>query len=274
MRGCVLSLNQGHTQFKDAFGTDALAATKILESATAALTYLDLPANFIAGPIELAATGNLGVGYERGAIASVAYLGHEEITTERFLADFSQLLDGYDVLRQRIGPNIVDVATEPTENDFQEAATVLSKPSRKGTYTPPADGPVAPPPKSPRSGNSGFKRDPRVSGAAISKAAYLCEVDAAHISFIARSTKKNFVEAHHLIPLQYQEQFSASLDVLENIIALCPTCHRKLHHGQLGEKNKIILPLQVARAEGLESRGLKISSEKLISFYRAKLEEE
>jgi len=37
MQGCVLSLNQGYTRFKEAFGTDALAAVKIRESAAVAL---------------------------------------------------------------------------------------------------------------------------------------------------------------------------------------------------------------------------------------------
>jgi 5-methylcytosine-specific restriction protein A len=273
MAGCVLSLNQGYTQFKTAFGTDALAAAKILESAAVALTYLNMPDNFIAGPIDLAATGNLGVGYERGAIASVAYHAHEQVTPEKFLADFSLLLDAYDVLRQRIGPNIVDAASPATEDDFQEAATALSKPSKSYIYTPPPPGPVTPPPKSTRSGGSGYKRDPRVAGAAISGSGYLCEIDAGHVSFPARATKKNFVEAHHLIPLQFQDQFGASLDVLENIIALCPTCHRKLHHAQLDEKAKIVRSLLVVRTKQLKGRGLTIGPEQLLSLYRAKLED-
>jgi 5-methylcytosine-specific restriction protein A len=213
----------------------------------------------------------MGIGYERGAIASVAYFAHDEVTTERFLADFSQLLHAYEVLRQKIGPNIVDATSPPTEDDFQEVATILS--TKKHLYKPPPEGPVAPPPKSLRSTGAGFRRDPRVSGAAISNAAYLCQVDAAHISFIARTTKKNFVEAHHLIPLQFQEQFTAGLDVLENVIAVCPTCHRKLHHGRLQDKAKMLRPLLSARTKELKGRGLEISSEQLMSFYRANLEE-
>jgi 5-methylcytosine-specific restriction protein A len=82
------------------------------------------------------------------------------------------------------------------------------------------------------------------------------------------------VEAHHLIPIQFQEQFKVSLDVPENVVALCPICHRKLHHAQLGEKTKILSPLLTDRAKALKGRGLEISSENLVSFYRAKLEEE
>jgi hypothetical protein len=148
-------LNQGYTQYKNAFGTDALAAVKIGESAAVAGTYLDLPANFIAGPIDLAAKGDLGIGYENGAIASVVYPADGEITSEKFLDDFAQLLNAYDVLRQKIGPNIVDAASAPTEDDFQEAATALSKAPPQKQYEPPA-GPVPPSPKSPHSPGSGF----------------------------------------------------------------------------------------------------------------------
>jgi 5-methylcytosine-specific restriction enzyme A len=244
---------------------------KFARAAAVAATYLDLPSKFILGPIDLAATAGLGRGYERGAVASVAYNANDQTTEEEFLRDFSSLLSAYDILRNKIGPNIVEIAAPPTEDDFQEAAAALAK---EGTFKLPPDGPVPPTPKSPHPAGSRFRRDPQISGGAISKAGYLCEVDPSHISFVARTTKKNFVEAHHLIPLQFQEQFAVGLDVVENVIALCPMCHRKLHHGRIADKAKILLPLQTARATGLKGRGLQTSSEQLVSFYRAKLEEE
>ena len=90
----------------------------------------------------------------------------------------------------------------------------------------------------------------------------------------ARTTKMNFVEAHHLVPLQFQKHFSAGLDVLENIVALCPICHRRLHHGQLNDKANILGPLLKARAGALKGRGIVISSENLFSFYSANFDEE
>jgi hypothetical protein len=163
------------------------------------------------------------------------------------------------------------VISDPTEDDFQEAAAALAK---DGAFKLPPDGPVPPTPKSSHPAASRFKRDPRVSGHAIFKAEHLCEVDPAHMTFVACTTNKNFVEAHHLIPLQFQEQFAVGLDVVENVVALCPTCHRTLHHGRIADKAKILLPLQTARAEALKGRGLQIGSDQLISFYRANLEEE
>lgn len=38
-----------------------------------------------------------------------------------------------------------------------------------------------------------------------------------------------FLEVHHILPLG-----RGGLDVVENVIALCPNCHRKRHHGPGG----------------------------------------
>jgi len=51
-------------------------------------------------------------------------------------------------------------------------------------------------------------------------------------------------------------------------------CHRKLHHAQLVEKTKILSSLLANRAETLKERGLENNPKKLMSLYRAKLEEE
>ena len=59
---------------------------------------------------------------------------------------------------------------------------------------------------------------------------YHCQVDEHHITFKAASTRKNYVESHHIIALSCQNDFEYSLDVLANIIVLCPNCHRKLHY--------------------------------------------
>jgi len=73
MAGCVLSLNQGFTHFKRAFGTDELARRKVQEAAEVAATYLTIPSVFVTGKIDLSATGDMGVGYEEGAIVSKIY---------------------------------------------------------------------------------------------------------------------------------------------------------------------------------------------------------
>lgn len=272
MTGCVLSLNQGFTEFRNAFGTSSLATRKIHESAELALSYLDVLPGFIPGKIELGATTDFGKGYEHGAILSKAYT--TDVGADEFSGDFKRLLDAYDILREKIGFNILDAIPAAAEDEFQDAATALSKPGSKRDYVEPPPGPVPPPPRTPRMRGPGFKRNPLVAGVAILNAEHLCELDRSHLSFTARRTKQNFVEAHHLIPVQFQGRFNASLDILENIVALCPTCHRKVHHGLSNEKSVILSRLLSDRDAQLESRGLKITSQRLLEYYRSELEEE
>ena len=46
------------------------------------------------------------------------------------------------------------------------------------------------------------------------------------------STRKNerYLEGHHVIKLEHSALFNNDLDIVENIIPLCPNCHRKLHN--------------------------------------------
>ncbi|MGL4999965.1 MAG: HNH endonuclease [Cetobacterium sp.] len=53
------------------------------------------------------------------------------------------------------------------------------------------------------------------------------------------TTNKQYMEAHHLIPMNAQDSFKNSLDVLGNVVSLCPNCHRMIHHGDEVSKNII-----------------------------------
>lgn len=37
------------------------------------------------------------------------------------------------------------------------------------------------------------------------------------------------MEGHHIIPVSRKDSFTQNLDVVENILCLCPVCHRKIH---------------------------------------------
>lgn len=274
MEGCVLSLNQGFTQYKKAFGTDRFAAGKVRETAQLAQSYVAAPPGFIRGPIDLGATRGLGIGYEQGAILSKEYRAGDEVDVEQFSKDFGVLLEGYDVLRARFGNSLIEAAPLAAEDEFQEAAAELSNKESKSPYVPPPPGPVPRPPKGEVKHGGTYRRNPAVAGAAMVQAGYLCELEPTHVSFTSRTTKKNYVEAHHLLPMQYQEQFDASLDLLENIVVLCPTCHRKLHHGLVKEKPPMLEALFTKRSMGLTSRGLSVTLGQLTKFYKGSLEEE
>lgn len=266
MTGCALSLNQGFTHFQRAFGTDELAHRKVKEAGQVAASYLPVPSGFVVGEIDLVATGEMGTGYEDGAIVSKLYFDGQGISENQLRQDFGTLLGLYDTLRQKFGPDLIPAAPPALDAEFQEAAAALSlKSNEQRKPIPP--GPQQPPKKTGHGPRSGYRRDPDVSAEAMRSADYLCEIDALHESFISRVTGKKFVEAHHLLPMQYQEQFTASLDVPENIVVLCPNCHRLLHHGRHKDSQIVLKSLYKKRAESLKGRGLDVDNTTLLKFY-------
>lgn len=96
---------------------------------------------------------------------------------------------------------------------------------------------------------------------------FKCEIDKSHITFTSRSSGRPYMECHHIIPLSAQGRFEVSLDVEQNIVVLCPQCHRHIHHAISAERNALIEKLLASRQDGLESQGIKISTEELISIY-------
>lgn len=119
--------------------------------------------------------------------------------------------------------------------------------------------------------SKGGKR-PRVD-ASISKrrfilADYRCEADSQHTSFMSKTTGRGYVESHHLVPLGAQRDFGDnSLDHETNIFALCPNCHRKLHHSTMPEKTGLLRDMFLTRKSQLETAGIVLTAERLLSYY-------
>lgn len=115
-----------------------------------------------------------------------------------------------------------------------------------------------------------YPRDPARALNALRKAGYSCEAapaGAQHNTFTSSASGKPYVEAHHLVPLSRQSSFTNSLDVEENIVALCPLCHRRLHHGTPRELIDPLLALYEARKSGLEKRAIRLGDSELLEFY-------
>lgn len=112
-----------------------------------------------------------------------------------------------------------------------------------------------------------WERDEYKSKQCLKNAEYKCEIDSDHISFTSKSTKNNYVEAHHLIPLNHQDKFEYSLDVLGNLVSLCPNCHKKIHLSIKEEQIKLIKQLYEDRKSILKEYGIDITLEELIKLY-------
>lgn len=111
-----------------------------------------------------------------------------------------------------------------------------------------------------------FTRNRQVSINALARAKYKCEYDPRHEIFIRKHSDKGYTEAHHLIPIEYQESFLPySLDVEANIVSLCSNCHNQIHYGK--DANKIIKKLYNQRKNELEAAKLAINIDDLLKMY-------
>ena len=95
-----------------------------------------------------------------------------------------------------------------------------------------------------------------------------CEVSASHKTFINEKLNKPFVEGHHLIPMSAQEQFENTIDFADNIVTLCPNCHRKIHYGLQEDKYRIIQLFYNKRKNLFPEYGIEITLNDLLSFYK------
>lgn len=108
--------------------------------------------------------------------------------------------------------------------------------------------------------------NPSLGKEALRRNNYRCAVDPRHPSF----TKKDgvrYMEVHHLIPLEWQGNFSYKLDTRANLVPLCPLCHKLIHYGRMDDVSPILTGLYNERKEALRESGLDITLNELLSFY-------
>ena len=74
----------------------------------------------------------------------------------------------------------------------------------------------------------GHKRNPDVIVAVLRRANGICEKCSSQAPFFRRSDGSPYLEVHHWVPLSQDGK-----DTIDNAVALCPNCHREMHHGQI-----------------------------------------
>jgi len=108
---------------------------------------------------------------------------------------------------------------------------------------------------------------------AKNNANYICEFNHKHNTFTSKSTKEKYVEAHHLIPFSKRKKFEVNIDIEENLIALCPNCHRLIHLAEDEERISLLNNLFSFRKEKLENQMIEISIEQLYKMYNVECKE-
>lgn len=111
-----------------------------------------------------------------------------------------------------------------------------------------------------------WKRSGILRTQALEMADYKCEMESKHLTFVASSTHKPYMEGHHALPMNLQSKFEVSLDVYANIICLCPVCHRKIHLGLKEDRIDMAKRIYDLRAERLENSGLKMDEQQFIEM--------
>lgn len=117
------------------------------------------------------------------------------------------------------------------------------------------------------------KKRPEVAKQALKNADYKCEVCPDHKTFLTRYGVQ-YMEGHHLIPCTpsnsqyFWDRDKVNIDCIENIVCICPACHRRIHFGSDKEKRKVIEKLYALKKKELENAGINISLRKLTELYR------
>ena len=86
--------------------------------------------------------------------------------------------------------------------------------------------------------------------------------------FTAKENNKNYLEIHHLIPREFANDFDAPIEILDNYIALCPNCHRKIHLAVDTERKHMINTLFNQRKDKLSEHGLSVDIKTLYNYYK------
>ena len=116
------------------------------------------------------------------------------------------------------------------------------------------------------SGRRYYPRNHSTAVNALIMADFKCEYNNAHETFIRRKDGHPYTEPHHLVPLSYSGEFPVSLDVEENIVSLCSTCHNHLHYGK--DIVPLLKKLFLEREEHLRKAGIAITFEQLLKMYK------
>lgn len=260
MSGVYLSLNQGWTNYEREYGTKE-GRIEIKKNANYSKTLLKSDQGFSYAPINLKATKSLGKGYELGNICSVYYDAKQIPQEEDLINDLRNLIGVYRELKGLVGSNILDIKGQLNEVIFQEE---IQKGKRKELQA----GAIQKKEKRQSSYSTSWSRDANMAYTALDNANFKCENDTDHETFISARTGNQFVEAHHLIPMEYQGDFSVSIDVPENIISLCPNCHRAFHNSVVSNQENLISKFYEKRLSFFKERDIEITREKIFEYYK------
>lgn len=75
-----------------------------------------------------------------------------------------------------------------------------------------------------------------------------------------------YLEVHHCVPLSYCKRHEIKGDIADNIIAVCPSCHRRLHYEANSSDIKIIMIKEMLNKLELENYN-NIGADEVLQIY-------
>lgn len=111
-----------------------------------------------------------------------------------------------------------------------------------------------------------YTTNSRIAKTALQMADFKCAIDENHTTFISKLGKQ-YMEAHHFVPMCAQKDFNVNIDRIENIVSLCPVCHSAIHLGSERVRLDILNKLFAKREALLKKAGIDISFGDLFGKY-------
>jgi 5-methylcytosine-specific restriction protein A len=207
MGGVYLSLNQGMTEAKSLYKSDAKTALRARAANYRAMLG-DQIASFPELTIDLApsASTNDTAFYEAGNICAKFYRAGELPNEAQFVSDLSSMLLLYEALiagETNNEANTIQEGDEPPEMHYEDATRFrMHKRIERNTGL--------------------SKRVKQLRG-------YTCQVCKTDFEQRYGDIGKGYIEAHHLKPLASLKGRKVAMDPEKDFAVLCANCHRMIH---------------------------------------------
>jgi len=207
--GVYLSLNQGVTTIRRVYRSDAKDALSARASDyIARLGQIDK--SLIVGPINLtvSSTSSLGAYYEQGSICAKYYKRGEIPNDEILGSDLKELLKLYLLLAAK---DLIPASASSEEDDESglntEDLTNLREHKR-------------------------IERNRKLAEKAKKVHGYVCQTCGFDFEKKYGEIGHEFIEAHHLTPLNSLKGQKVTLDPKKDFAVLCANCHRMIHKSE------------------------------------------
>ena len=172
--------------------------------------------------------------------------------------------EGLEVLNEEVAAEIIDISEDELYQKEIEEATIYSETEIKASIE-------RKPQLNSNSKNTRYKTDAKLAKTVLANKGYTCEYadlqGLIHDTFISKKGVQ-YQEAHHLIPMKAQKHYkNKNIDIPENIVGLCPNCHRAIHNANKETKMKILERLYNNKIDDLKKVGIDITLEDLYNKY-------